>query len=178
VQRSLVEKEVAAAKLAGRSAWPDLTIGIEYIDTDEARFPDVPGSGNNATIAKASLSVPLGLGRHRAEKAEAQARKSAAEGDLTQLHNRLLADLERMHFEFRDAERRVVLYADTLLPRARQSLATTENAFVTGEVAFLDLIDSQRTLLEIELAYLRAQADRATHRAHLEMLVGCDLATQ
>ena len=86
-----------------------------------------------------------------------------------------MASLERSHFELRDAERRVELYAYTLLPKARQSLEVTQNGFTSGDVDFLDLIDAQRTLLEFELAYERAQADRSTRRAKLEQIVGTDL---
>jgi outer membrane protein TolC len=176
--RSRSDKDAAAAKLAGKSAIPDLSIGLEYIDTDQARVPNVPDSGKDAIIASASITLPLWYGQHRAEKAAAVARRYATARDLTQLHNRLIADLERAHFEFHDAEHRVELYTHSLLPKARQSLEVTENAFITGEADFLDLIDSQRTLLEFELSYERALADRATARAHLERIVGRDLTVQ
>ncbi len=166
------KREEAAVKLAGRSPIPDLTIGADYIATDEARFPDVLDSGKDGVIARATINVPLWFGSYRAEKAQAEARLRATQNELSQLRNRLLADLERIHFELRDAERRVDLYAYTLIPKARQSLEVTTDAFTTAKADFLDLIDTQRTLLEFELAYERALADRATRRARLEQLVG------
>jgi outer membrane protein TolC len=174
----LKEREAAAVKLAGRSPIPDLTIGAEYIDTGDARFPGILDSGNDAAIVKATINIPLWFGRYRAEKAQAEARLSATRNEHTQLQNRLLADLERVHFELRDAERRVDLYAYTLIPKARQSLEVTENAFTTGKADFLDLIDAQRTLLEFELSYERALTDRATRRAQLEQIVGTDLKAE
>ncbi len=174
----MTEKASAASRLAGKSPIPDLTIGAEYIATDDARFPDVLDSGKDAAIAKATFNIPLWLGRYRAEKNQAKARHSAAENTKTQLQNRLLADLERAHFKYRDAERRVDLYAFTLLPKARQSLEVTEDSFTTGETGFLDLVDAQRTLLEFELAYERALADRATKRAKLEQITGIDIGNQ
>lgn len=170
--RFMAEKASASTALAGRSPLPDLTLGAEYIDTDEARFPNVMDSGKDAAVATATINIPLWFGRYRAEKAQARAQESAAENDLTQLQNQLLADLEHAHYEYRDSERRVDLYAFTLLPRARQSLEVTEDSFTTGGADFLDLIDAQRTLLEFELAYERALVDRATMRAKLEQIVG------
>lgn len=169
------EQQAAASRLAARNPFPDLTIGAEYIDTGEARFPNVPDSGKNAAVANAMINIPLWFGRYSAEKSQAQARLSATENEYTQLRNRLLADLERIQFELRDAERRVDLYAYTLLPKAHESFEVTEDAFTTGEAGFLDLIDAQRTLLEFGLAYERALADRATRRAQIEQIVGTDL---
>jgi outer membrane protein TolC len=174
-QRSRIAENTAATELAGKSALPDLTLGLEYIDTGPARSPDVPDSGRDAVIARASFSLPLWFGQHRAAKAEAAALRAASEGDLVRLHNRLRADLEQAHFALRDAERRLKLYTTALLPQARQALAVTERSFSAGEGAYLDLIDSQRTLLELELAQARAQTDHATQLAVIEQLVGFDV---
>jgi outer membrane protein TolC len=175
--RFMVEKERAATTLAGRSPIPDLTLAAEYIDTDESSFPNVLDSGKDAAIAKATINIPLWFGGYRAEKSQAEARKGAAERELLEHQNQLIAELERVHFELRDAERRVDLYEHTLLPKARQSVEVAEDAFTAGEVTFLDLVDAQRTLLEFELAHERAVADRATKHAHLKKLVGRDLTT-
>jgi outer membrane protein TolC len=53
-----------------------------------------------------------------------------------------------------------------------------QKAFAAGRAGFLDLIDAQRTLLEFELAYERALADRAINLAELEMLAGRELTEQ
>lgn len=168
----LVNKEAAAERLAGRGPIPDLTIGAEYVDTDEAAFPNVPDSGKDAAIAKATISIPLWFGKHKAAQAQATARRNASERELLHLQNKLSAELERVHFELRDAGRRVELYAHTLLPKAQQSLEVTEDAFTSGDVTFLELVDAQRTLLEFELAHERALTDRATTYAHLLKLIG------
>ncbi|MBZ0269160.1 TolC family protein, partial [bacterium] len=162
----------AAARLAGRSSLPDVTLGAEIVDTDEARMPGVTDSGKNAVMAMASVNVPLWWGRNRAEKAEAEASLAAADRELAQRGNTLAAELERVRYDLRDADRRVDLYEFTLLPKARQSLQVIEDAFTTGEVSFLDLVDAQRTLLEFELAFERSLADRATGVAALERIAG------
>ncbi|RLC97784.1 MAG: TolC family protein [Chloroflexi bacterium] len=172
---SMKERDAKATRLAGKSSFPDLTLGLDYIDTDHAINSGVPDSGKDAVIAKATINIPLWSGRTSAEKSQAAAQLSATQNDYSHLKNRLIASLERSHFELRDAERRVELYAYTLLPKARQSLEVTKNGFTSGDVDFLDLIDAQRTLLEFELAYERAQADRSTRRAKLEQIVGTDL---
>lgn len=165
-------KQDAAVRLAGRSRLPDLTLGAEIIDTDEAAMPGVGDSGKNAIMAMATVNVPLWWGRNGAEQAEAEAGLAAADRDLAQRENALAAELERIRYDLRDADRRVDLYEHTLLPKARQSLQVMEDAFTTGEVSFLDLVDAQRTLLEFELAFERSLADRATGVAALERIAG------
>jgi outer membrane protein TolC len=173
--RAMAARDSAAADLAGKSAIPSLTVGAEYIDTGPAVNPNMPDSGKNAAIAMASVNVPLWFGQYRAEHAQANARRTASVRELAQLHNRLHADLERAQFEYRDADRRVELYAFTLLPKARQSFEVTEDAFTSGDASFLDLVDAQRPLLEFELSYERALADRLTTLAQLEGIIGQEL---
>jgi outer membrane protein TolC len=78
-------------------------------------------------------------------------------------------------YRFRDAERKVDLYRDTLVPKAEQSLKATETAFRAGKATFTDLVDAERVLLEFELSHERALASHAQRLAELEMLIGRDL---
>jgi outer membrane protein TolC len=126
-------------------------------------------------MAMASVNLPLWFGKYSAEKNEAQARQASVVGKREERGRQLLADLERVSFELRDATRRVDLYEYTLLPKARQSLEVLEDAFVSGQADFLDLVDAQRTLLEFELSLERARVDGTTRSAELEMIVGTDL---
>jgi len=173
--RARAAQDSAAASLAGKGAIPDLTLGAEYIDIGPAVNPNLADSGKNAAMAMATINVPLWFGQYRAEASQARARRSSTVYALQQRENALRAELEKAHFEYRDAERRVDLYAFTLLPKARQAFEVTEDAFTTGDASFLDLIDAQRTLLEFELSYERALADRGTRRAQLVTLVGGNL---
>ena len=173
--QAMAEKERAGSELAGKSSLPDLTLSAEYTAVDEARMPNVSDSGKDVLVAMGTISLPLWFGRNRAERSEAAARLSAAESEYASRRNQLVADLGKLHFEFRDAGRRIELYEFTLLPRARQSLEVTENAFTVGKASFLDLIDAQRSLLELGLAKERAVADRATRRAEIAALTAIDV---
>ena len=89
--------------------------------------------------------------------------------------NVLTSRVKMALYELRDAARKIDLYRDTLLPKARQSLRASETAFRAGTVAFLDVIDTVRILLDFELSYERALADRAQSLAKVEMLIGREL---
>jgi outer membrane protein TolC len=86
--------------------------------------------------------------------------------------NKLKSQLMMALYQFRDAERKMDLYGDALIPKAAESLKVAEQSFRAGDGSFLDLIDTQRTYLEFELAHERALADREQSLARIEMLVG------
>lgn len=172
---SAAAKERAAEALAGKDRFPDLTLGVEVIDTDEALNPGMIDRGKDPVVAVLSVNLPLWYSKYRAARREAQARYRAAIAERTETENRLTADLQLALYHFRDAERRIQLYGDALIPRTRQSLEVSRRAFTVGAAGFLDLVDAQRTLLEFELSYERARADRAQRLAELEMLIGREI---
>lgn len=176
--RREVAKERGGIDLARQDYFPDLTLGLTYIDTDSARMRGVRGSGKDPVVAMMSVNVPLWHERYRAREREAQARHLAALSAQTERENTLAGEVSRAFFDYDDADSRFRLYERTLLPKAKETLASYEAAFRTGTAGFLDLIDAERVLLEFELTSERAIADRAQHLAKLEMLLGRSLSKE
>jgi outer membrane protein TolC len=75
----------------------------------------------------------------------------------------------------RNAERLVALYRDAVLPKAEQALASSRQAYAAGQVAFVELIDSQRTLLDVRLMIAQARVEREKRLAEVEALAGVDV---
>jgi outer membrane protein TolC len=163
------EKEV---ELAGRDSYPDLTLGVNYIVTGEAIDPSLRDSGKDPWMATLSVNLPIWRGKYRAAEREAAARLRSTELAREQRQNELESRIKQVLFECRDAERKISLYRDTLIPMGEQSLEATQTAFMTGESDFLDVVDAQRALLEFELSFDRALASHGQRLAELEMLVG------
>ncbi len=172
---ALAAGEETAARLARKSAWPDFTLGVEYIDTDRALMHGTPDSSKDPVVAMISLNLPIWFGTYRAEENEARHRHLAALKRKEDRENRLSAALERAVFEFRETGYKIDLYRNTLIPKATESLEVARQAFIAGKAGFLDLIDTQRTLLGFRLEVERALADRPRRLAEIEMLVGVDL---
>jgi cobalt-zinc-cadmium efflux system outer membrane protein len=172
----LAEKEQFVIKLAGKNFYPDITIGLDYVDTDEALMPGTPDSGKDPMIAKASINLPIWHGKYRAAEREARLRHKAVQEERVNAENQLEADLKLALYHFRDAERKIDLYRDTLIPKADESLQVAQLSFQTGNVSFISLIDAERLLLEFHLSYERALADRAERLSEIETLVNKDLS--
>lgn len=170
--RSRIAKAEEAVRLSKRSPIPDPTIGVGIFDTDDAVNPATVGSGDDPWAIQLSFSIPLWSGKYRAEKEEALANYAAAKQALTDRENRLVAELEGKLQELAEIEQRVHLYADTLLPKARQAVELVETGYETDKFTILDLIDSERSLLEIEQNYWRAVADHYQILVRLRTLTG------
>ena len=166
-----LKKQVAAVDLAKRDYYPDVAFGLDYVDTGGARMR-TSDSGKDPVIAKVSVNLPIWRRKYRAAEREAKARLRSARRAKEDHSNTLAAELELALFKFRDAERKIDLFRDALVPKAEQSLRATETAYKGGKMDFLNLIDAQRVLLSFRLAQERALADRGQRLAELEMLIG------
>ena len=132
-------------------------------------------AGQDVWMVSLSMNLPIWHDKYAAGEREAHARKLAAVSDRRQREHDLGARVKRALYEYRDAERKISLYRDTLIPKAKESIESTETAFRAGESSFLDLVDAERSLLEFELSYERALANRSSHLAELDKLVGTTL---
>lgn len=165
--QSRIDKTAEAVKLARKSPIPDPMIGAGIFDTGEALNPAMADSGDDPWAIQISFSIPLWAGKYKAEKREAEAAHEAARRSLGDRENALLAELESALQKLSEVDERLDLYESTLLPKARQALEVTESSYRGDRATILDLIDSERTLLEIERIYLRAVADH--HQAHIRL---------
>ncbi|MFT5468707.1 MAG: cobalt-zinc-cadmium efflux system outer membrane protein [Verrucomicrobiales bacterium] len=170
--KSRVEKAGESIALAKKSPIPDPTFGVGVFDTGEALSPAAVGSGDDPWAIQISFSIPLGVKKYRAERREAEANYEAAKATLTNHENKLLAQLERALRDVAELEDRIALYDETLLPKARQAIEVTESSYKADRSSILDLIDSERTLLEIERTYQRAVADHYKAHVRLQTLTG------
>ncbi|MCK4873858.1 MAG: TolC family protein [Phycisphaerales bacterium] len=171
-----IERERIAAEIARKDGLPDLTVGLAYTVIGERDGVGIPENGDDAIAVTFSVNLPIWREKYDAGVREAIARRLAVSGRRNEATNQLAGDLEEAVFTHRDAKRRVELYRDTLIPKAMESLHASLGSFEQGESDFLDLIDTQRTLLEFQLGLERALVDRATSYARIERLVGADLS--
>lgn len=168
----IAEKENFSIKLADKNYFPDVTLGVNYISTN-SRFDATPSdNGKDPIIAKLSINIPIWRRKYDAKVRETTSKYNAAVNNRKALENSLIADLEMALYELRDAERKMNLYKDTLLPKAEQNVKINQLAFTSDKASFLDLIDAQRILLQFQLSRKKAMTDYAKALAEIEMLTG------
>jgi outer membrane protein TolC len=171
----LEAREKSGIRLAQKDYFPEFTFGVETIITDQALVPTTPDSGKDPVIASVTVNIPFWWEKRRAAVREGEAKELSAERGGAATRQALLSDVQLALYKYRDAQRKIDLYQNTLIPKAEESLAVTLEAFQAGTRSSIDLIDAEKTLLEFELSYIRALADQAQRLAELEMLVGMEI---
>lgn len=118
-----------------------------------------------------SMTLPIWRDKLAAQLAAAQAGKRAAEARLSAEQITLAVDFAEQSYLIREADRELALLRERLLPRARQSLEIARAAYRSGQVDFLNVIDSEQTLLNFQLDEIAAKTQREIARAQLALLV-------
>jgi outer membrane protein TolC len=74
--------------------------------------------------------------------------------------------------EIEQSDRMLKLYKDVLIPQANDDLGAGLAAYETGGGDFLMLLDSRRTLFDLELSYYKTLAMREKAVAELGAMAG------
>jgi cobalt-zinc-cadmium efflux system outer membrane protein len=168
--------EITAAQsrieVAKKKFYPDISLGVDWIQTDEARNSSTDDSGKDPIVAMVSINLPIWGDSYKAAHRQAKAGMRKASADKVQRQNDITAQASKVLYNFEDAGRKVALYLDTLIPKAKEMLQVSEVAYQAGTLDFLSLIDAQQTLLNFELLYERSVTNNLQSLAQLEMIVG------
>ena len=171
----MLERKVASAaarqEIARLEGFPDFTLGLNYIHLGEPLNPTVPDAGKDPWGVTVSVNVPIWRGRIDAQRSEALASQRAAKASLADRENQLKADLSATLSQLRDAERRLTLYGGELLDLARQALEISRTSYESGRTGILEVIDSERSLLDLETQFWSAAADTWQARITLQTLI-------
>lgn len=125
-------------------------------------------------LFQVSMSVPL-WNKNQGNIFAAEAELSGSRADL----NRVELDLGNQAADalqvYQTAGQLVERYEAQILPKARETLTLTQQLYAQGQIDFLRLLQSQKTLLEAELARLDALEQRWISAA---MIAGMLLSEQ
>ena len=114
---------------------------------------------------------------YKAARNQARAQLRQKTHEKNQIQNTLAADAQQLLYDFEDSYRKIKLYSDVIIPKAKEMLTASESAYQAGTIDFLSLIDAQRMLLKYELDYERYLAENAQKLAKIEMLTAKELPT-
>jgi len=175
-QLQAMDFEITAAKsrieLAKKKFYPDISLGLDWIQTDNARMSGTDDSGKDPIVAMVSINLPIWGDSYKAAHSQAKARMRKASAEKLQRENDITAQASKVLYKFEDSNRKATLYSDTLIPKAKEMLQASEVAYQAGTLDFLSLIDAQQILLKFELLYERSVTNNLQSFAQLEMLVG------
>lgn len=149
--------------LARSQAIPDPTVGLGV-----RRFNE-----NDSTALVASLSFPIPVfNRNQGSIAEAKANmmKADAEGYASELAMRQSAiqAWENLASSLEETQR----YQNEIIPSAHKAYTQADDGYGRGAFTFLDLLDAQRTLYEVQEARLDSLLSVYEAKAQTDFLMG------
>ncbi|MDF1663470.1 MAG: TolC family protein, partial [Planctomycetota bacterium] len=167
-----IARQEKSVERANKDYYPDLILGVDYIDTGSSIQSGTRDSGKDPVVLNFGISLPIWRSKYAAGVREARARSRSLQNRKQATLRRLEAALHQALFNLRDARRKIDLYKNSLIPKAEQAQRGTATAFESGKSDFLSLIDVARSLLEFNLNYQKALTDQAKANANIERLIG------
>ena len=146
--------------LARKSKTPDFSAGLQA-EVYEPPFYWPQGS----------MSLPIWRDKIAAQIAAAQAGKHAAEARLSAEQIGLTVEFALKTYEYREVTRNLALLRNQLIPKARQSLSIARSSYLGGQSDFFNLIDTERTLLNLQLQEVEARSRREIILADLSLSI-------
>jgi cobalt-zinc-cadmium efflux system outer membrane protein len=166
--RLQVEREEAQVGLDRSQRMPDLTLIVGRQKDDEI--------GHSQTVLGVSVPIPLfnrNQGSLQASLARAEKARSELDAEQLRLHQSLVTVYQRAQL----SREQVHSMREDILPKAQRVFDAAVTGFEAGKFSFLDVLDAQRTLLQIRTQYIQALYDRYRAVADLGRYVNVDGAT-
>lgn len=168
-RRAAVQSARAEASLARRQYFPDLMLKLTYKNM---------AIGRDYWGAMAAIDIPIApwsSGRYGGRIEEANFLIARAEANLDSARIQAMLDVESALVGMRTNRDRVLLFRDTVIPQAHQTLQAAVAAYQANRTDFLNLLDSYRVLLQRRLDSFHAAAAYLSSLADLERAVGLPL---
>ena len=173
---ALVESGEQAIELARRSARPDFTatVGMTNVGRrdDAAGLPPLPDNGRNSLTVSLGVSLPLWGTKYRAGVEQANEELRAHARHRTAARNAMGTEIQHAVVRLETLGRQIDLLDTVLIPQTEEALRATETAYETGQLGVLELLDSERTLIDVRSLRARYLSDLLIALTALERAIG------
>lgn len=172
-----IEATEQGVELAKKSFWPDFTLSAGTVKVGGLRPQDLlpgprHGGGKNAYNLSVGINIPLRRHKYRAEVMEAAENLIAERSTYRDLRNRIQLSIRDLAVRIETLWRQMDLFERVLIPQTREALLSAEAGYRNGQLGALELLDSERSLLETQVLQTRYKADYMQALAQMEQAVG------
>lgn len=171
-----IESQRAEVSVAKKMTFPELMLGVEYERATLLNDMTLEKETMNEYMFTVQVSLPIWFGKNRAMRDAARSRVRMSEYMYQEERNDVASMIAMANFEYADALRKLRLYRNGLIPKAKESLNVSFTSYQSGQTDFLMLLDAQRQLFDFELTAERAKVNAASRLAQLEMITGTILS--
>lgn len=166
---SFRQQEVVAKKMGA----PKVAIGLDYLLIGKSDNPNLGSENGQDAILfpKIGISIPLYRKKYKSMVSEASFNLEATEYKKEDKQNQLITLFERGFKDFKDGERRIVLYSKQL-NLAEKSLSILLTAYSSNGQNFEEVLRMERKVLKYALELDKARADKNASEAFIIYLTG------
>ncbi len=166
-----VRRDRSTVNLARLDYKPDVTLGLSWIDVASTGISPAT-NGRDSFLLSAGVNLPIYRKRLDSSVRSAEAKVVSTVREYDSLRDGTLEEVTDLFAQARSQEDLLLLFREDILPKARQTLEVSNQAYSVGAVDFLQLIDNWRVLLRYEINYRRLEASLRQTLAELERVVG------
>lgn len=171
----LKEKDKLKQVSAEKEFYPNISLGLQYSFRNQVTATS--RYLNNFFSVVVGFSLPINYGGKKTAKVE---EAISLQNLQSEKYNSSLQFLESRFgssiAELKSIEERINLFKDGLLPQAQQNLKSALASYQVNEVDFINVIDAQNQLYEIETNLYRLKTSYLKQIADLEFLTGANLS--
>jgi len=152
-----------------KDGMPKFSIGADYtfIGTGENNL-----AGTDAfLIPKVGFSIPINRKKYKAKVLEVKFKQEALNMKKKNAENQLEIALESVFKDFKDSERRIILYKSQA-DIAKKTIRLLETEYAVSSVAFEEILRMERKVLNYNLAIEKAKSDRQKAKSKIYYLIG------
>ncbi len=172
---ALIEGGERSVELAKKSARPGFTasVGVTNVGRrDDAALLPLLDDGRNSVTVSLGLSLPLWGAKYRAGVVEAGAELRAHTRRRAAARNAMEMQVQEAVVRLETLDRQVDLLDAVLIPQTEEALRATETAYETGQLGVLELLDSERTVIDVRSMRARYLSDILIALTALERAIG------
>ncbi len=173
---TLIEGSERSVELARMSARPEFTasVGVTNVGRRETltALPPLPDNGRNAVTVSVGVSLPLWGSKNRAGIEQARDELRAHTRNRAAARNTMEMEVQDALVRLETLDRQIDLLDTVLLPQTDEALRATETAYVTGQLGVLELLDSERTRIDVRSLRARYLSDLLIALTALERAIG------
>lgn len=158
-----IERYELEKQLMAKEYLPDYTLGLEYRDLTE---------GDNQLMVIVGVELPLWQSKYRAGTREAAKMLASSQTARAAAERQTAFDVQDTRIKFLTASRMLDLYQKELIPQAKAVFNASEAGYRTGNVNFLDLLESERFLLNSRVMAAQTEGSLGMQAARLERAIG------
>ena len=173
---ALIEGSERSIELARKSARPDFTASLGLTNVgrrnEAAGLPLPPDDGRNALSVSLGISLPIWGAKYRGGVEQANAELRANTQRRSAARNAMEMEVQEAVVRMETLDRQIDLLDTVLIPQTEEALRATETAYETGELGVLELLDSERTVIDVRSMRARYLSDLLNALTALERAIG------